>query len=82
MNETQARTLAAEVLAGIAPEANLDTVDDDEDLRQALDLDSMDFMNFVIGLSERSRVNIPESDTPRLRTIRGVVTYLAAHASG
>ena len=36
MNETQARALAAEVLAGIAPEVDLGTVQDDEDLRQAL----------------------------------------------
>lgn len=77
MNETQARALAADVLAGIAPEADLASVRDDEDLRQALDLDSMDFMNFVIGVSERSGVNIPEGDTPRLRTLRGLVTYLA-----
>lgn len=77
MNETQARALAADVLAGIAPEADLASVRDDEDLRQALDLDSMDFMNFVIGVSERSGVNIPEADTPRLRTLRGLVTYLA-----
>lgn len=78
MNEAQARALAAEVLAGIAPEADLATVRDDEDLRDALDLDSMDFMNFVIGLSERSGRNIPEADTPRLRTLRGLVDYLAS----
>ncbi len=78
MNASQARALAAEVLAGIAPEADLGTVGDEEDLRQALDLDSMDFMNFVIGLSERSGVNIPETDTPRLRTLQGVATYFAS----
>ena len=78
MNAAQARALAAEVLAGIAPEADLGAVGDHEDLRQALDLDSMDFMNFVIGLSERSGVNIPDADTPRLRTLRGVVAYLGA----
>jgi acyl carrier protein len=77
MNESQARARAAQVLAGIAPEADLATVGEDEDLRTALDLDSMDFMNFVIGLSERSGANIPEADTPRLRTLRGLVAYLA-----
>lgn len=76
MNEAEARALAADVLAGIAPEADLATVRDTEDLRAALDLDSMDFMNFVIGLSERSGCNIPEADTPRLFTLRGVVEYL------
>jgi acyl carrier protein len=74
----QARALAAEVLAGIAPEADLATVREDEDLRAALDLDSMDFMNFVIGLSERTGRTIPEADTPRLYTLRGLLAYLAA----
>lgn len=77
MNEAQARALAAEVLAGIAPEADLATVRDDEDLREALDLDSMDFMNFVVGLSDRTGLNIPESDTPQLRTLGGLVRYVA-----
>lgn len=77
MNQSEARALAAEVLAGIAPEADLAAVRDDEDLRQALDLDSMDFMNFVIGLSQRSGRNIPEADTPRLHTLQGLVAYLA-----
>jgi acyl carrier protein len=79
MNETQARALAADVLAGIAPEADLATVRPDEDLRAALDLDSMDFMNFVIGLSERSGHAIPETDVPRLYTLRGLVAYFAAY---
>ena len=77
MNEQDIRSMTAEVLAGIAPEADLSTVKDDEDLRDALDLDSMDFLNFVIGLSRRSGVMIPEADTPRLRTMRGLVAYLS-----
>lgn len=78
MNEAEVRALAADVLGGIAPEADLSTVKDDEDLRSALDLDSMDFMNFVIGLSQRSGINIPEADTPRLFTMSGLVRYLAS----
>lgn len=75
MNATQARDLAATVLRGIAPEADLGSVGDDEDLREALDLDSMDFMNFIIGLSERSGIEIAQADTPRLRTLRGLAVY-------
>lgn len=77
MNQTEIRALAADVLAGIAPEADLATVGDDEDLRAALDLDSMDFMNFVIGLHQRTGIDIPEADVPKLFTLRGLVTYLA-----
>lgn len=77
MNETEIRALAADVLASIAPEADLATVGDDEDLRAALDLDSMDFMNFVIGLHQRTGIDIPEADVPRLFTLRGLNGYLA-----
>jgi acyl carrier protein len=76
MNEQQIRTLAAEVLAGIAPEVDLATVDDTEDLREALDLDSMDFLNFVIGLGERTGRRIPEADNPKLYTMKGLIAYL------
>jgi acyl carrier protein len=77
MNEQQSRTLAADVLAGIAPEADLATVGDTEDLREALDLDSMDFLNFVIGLREKTGRKIPEVDNPKLYTMKGLIAYLA-----
>ncbi len=77
MEEKQIRTLAAEVLAGIAPEADLATVGDTEDLREALDLDSMDFLNLVIGLGEKTGLKIPEADTPKLHTMQGLLAYLA-----
>jgi acyl carrier protein len=76
MNEQDVRKVIAEVLAGIAPEADLSAVGDNEDLREALDLDSMDFLNFVIGLGQRTGVKIPEADTHRLHTIQGLVAYL------
>lgn len=77
MNASDIRQLAADVLAGIAPEADLSSVGEGEDLREALDLDSMDFLNFIIGLSQGSGVAIPEADYPRLFTLRGLVAYLA-----
>lgn len=77
MNEQQVRRMSAEVLAGIAPEADLSALRDEDDLREALDLDSMDFLNFVVGLSERSGVQVPEQDAPKLRTLAGLVAYFA-----
>lgn len=77
MKASDIRQLAADVLAGIAPEADLSGVGDGEDLREALDLDSMDFLNFIIGLSQGSGVAIPEADYPRLFTLQGLVAYLA-----
>ena len=76
MTESEIRALAAEVLAGIAPEADLATVGDDEDLREALDLDSMDFLNFVIALAQKTGRKIPEADTSKLVTLTKLVGYL------
>jgi acyl carrier protein len=77
MNEAQIRTQVADILAGIAPEADLSQVADDEDLREALDLDSMDFLNFVIALGERTGRRIPEADTGLLHTMQGLLAYLS-----
>lgn len=77
MTPSEIRAMAAEVLAGIAPEADLAGVGDAEDLREALDLDSMDFMNFVVGLHERSGRAIPDADAPRLATLAGLVAYFS-----
>jgi acyl carrier protein len=76
MTEAEIRKLAVEVLGDIAPEADPGDLSDDEDMREALDLDSMDFLNFVIGLHKGSGVDIPEADYPKLFTMKGVVTYL------
>ena len=76
MTETEARAVIYGILSGIAPEADPASVGGDEDLREALDLDSMDFMNFVVGLHERTGIDIPEADYSRLRTLSNAVAYL------
>lgn len=77
MTEAEARDLISEVLNGIAPEADPTTLAGGEDLREALDLDSMDFMNFVVALHERTGIDIPEADYPQFRTLDRVLAYLA-----
>ena len=70
------KSMICEILGSIAPEADFSTVSGSEDLREALDLDSMDFLNFIIALHERTGVDIPEADYPKLRTIDGAIAYL------
>jgi acyl carrier protein len=72
------RALIIEVLSGIAPETNPATVDPTTDLRDELDLDSMDELNLITRISERLAIEIPERDYPRMRTLDGAVDYLAA----
>jgi len=80
MNEDQVRSIALEVLSRIAPEADSLTVDPGVSLRDQLDIDSMDFLNFVIGLHKELGVDIPEVDYPKLSTLDGCVDYLSKAA--
>jgi acyl carrier protein len=79
VNADTARKLAVQCLVQVAPDIDPVGLDDDADLREDLDLDSMDILNFVTGLSELTGVDIPERDYPQLETIRRCVEYVAAH---
>jgi acyl carrier protein len=75
-DELRATVLRA--LASVAPEADLAALAADVPFRDQLDLDSMDFLNFVIALHAATGVDVPEADYARLATLRGCETYLAA----
>jgi len=76
MNDSETRALIFELLGNIAPEADFSTLAGDADLREDLDLDSMDFLNFVIALHDRTGIDVPETDYPRLFTLDGAIAYL------
>jgi acyl carrier protein len=66
-------------LTAIAPEIDEDDLSDDELLRDQVDLDSMDWLNFLVRLHKRFEVDIPESRYASLRTISDLTTYIAQH---
>lgn len=74
--ELRANVIA--ILRGIAPEVEADELRDDRPLRQQVDLDSMDWLNFLIGISEQLKVSIPEADYGRLVTLGNLLDYLRA----
>ena len=76
MNEADIRTILQEELGNVAPEMDLQKLDSTADLREALDIDSMDFLNFVVAVHHRLGVDIPELDYPKLITLDRAVTYL------
>lgn len=78
MSETNIRKIVQEELNNIAPEVDLATVDPAADLREAIDIDSIDFLNLVTALHHRTGIEIPELDYPKLATLSGIVTYLEA----
>jgi len=76
MTEPAIRQAIEHSLRGIAPEADLQHVPPDANLREALDIDSFDFLNFLIGLHTRLGVEIPESDYGKLSTLSELIRYL------
>lgn len=76
MTADEIRKLAVEILSDIAPDTDPSALQGDEDIREALDIDSMDFLNFVTALHQKSGIPIPEADYPRLFTLNGAVDYL------
>ena len=78
MNETAARDVVIAALTDVAPEIDPDTLDPDMSLRNGADLDSMDFLAYVSGVSEAIDADIPEDDYPQLDTVNAAVAYLVA----
>ena len=78
MTNTEIRDAVLRALAGIAPEVAGESIPADAPLRDVVDLDSVDFLNFVVALDEQLGVDVPEADYPALATLNGCVTYLAA----
>ena len=76
MTKDELRATVLRVLGEIAPEADLDRIKPAVSFRDQLDLDSMDFLNFVIGLHQALGVDIPESDYPKLVSLEGCVEHL------
>ena len=77
MTEPEIKEAVFKVLGKIAPEADLHNVGPDENLREALDIDSFDFLQFVIRLHESLGIEISESDYPKLITLAGILRYFA-----
>ncbi len=77
MNNADITDAVFAALTEIAPEIDETTIDRHADLREQVDLDSMDFLNFVVALHERLNIDIPESDYSQLATVDSCVAYLA-----
>ncbi len=77
MTETEIRKAIFDALHRIAPEADPQKIRPDETLREALDIDSFDFLSVLIALHERLGVEIPEADYGQLTTLSALVQYLS-----
>ncbi|MBZ5560641.1 MAG: acyl carrier protein [Acidobacteriia bacterium] len=78
MTADDLRNVIVGTLRRIAPEIDPSSIRPGVSFRDQLDLDSMDFLNFVLALHDKLGVEIPESDYPRLYTLDGAIAYLSA----
>lgn len=68
--------LILEAIQEVAPEIEQDDIDMDEDIREECDLDSMDFLNYLIALKKSTGVSIAEGDYTQVNTFNKMLTYL------
>jgi len=77
MTESEVKRAIFDGLRKIAPESEPEALAPDANVRKVLDIDSYDFLNFLIGLSEKLGIEVPESDYGKVRTLREMLSYLA-----
>ena len=78
MTEADLKLAIFASLRQIAPESDPAALHPDQNIRAALDIDSFDFLNFLIALHEKLGIEIPEADYGKLTTLDGMIRYLMA----
>ena len=76
MTQDEVRQIVIDIIADIAPDEDLSSLDDDQPLRDQIGLDSMDFLDIVMELRKQHKVEVPEADYPELATMSSTVKYL------
>jgi acyl carrier protein len=77
MSREEIADLVRGALTSVAPESESQPIEPDAEFRDQMDLDSMDFLNFIIALHEATGIDIPERDYPQLASLNGCIDYLA-----
>lgn len=76
MTQDEVRQLVIDIIADIAPDEDLDSLDDGQALRDQIGLDSMDFLDIVMELRKKHKIEVPEADYPQLASMKSTVEYL------
>jgi acyl carrier protein len=77
MKYSEIRSHVIEIINEIAPDADTSTLNDQDSLTNQLNLDSMDFLDLVMELRKRHKVEIPKEDFPQIKTMETLVYYLS-----
>jgi acyl carrier protein len=78
MSEVKLTDRLRAILSDVAPDLDVGAIGDDEDLRNDVGLDSMDFLNFMIGVSKQLAVAIPEADYGKVASLAKCARYIEA----
>lgn len=76
MTREEVRQAVIDIIIDIAPEAELDGLEDSKPLRDQIGLDSMDFLDIVMELRKRYNVEVPQEEYPELESMDSTVNYL------
>ena len=76
MDPTEIRNEIIDILSEIAPDEDLSDLNDEQSFREQIELDSMDFLDIVMELRKRHRIQIPEEDYGQLASMASTVSYL------
>lgn len=82
MTDEQLRECVLATLQEAAPNVDLGTLDEHTSFRDQFEIDSIDFVRFVLALEKQLNMKIPETDFPRLSSLKGSLTYLQSHPQG
>ncbi len=76
MTRDEIRQAVIDIIADIAPDEDLSSIDDEKPLREQIGLDSMDFLDIVMELRKRHKIEVPEEEYPQLVTMKSTIDYL------
>lgn len=82
MTATEIRDEVLDILSDIAPDEDLSGLEDAKPFREQIELDSMDFLDIVMELRKRHRIQIPEEDYGQLASMASTVAYLEPKLRG
>ena len=79
MTPPEIREEIIDILQDIAPDEDVSDLEDEKPFREQMELDSMDFLDIVMELRKRHRIQIPEEDYEQLASMGSTVRYLEPH---
>lgn len=79
MTDPEIKQAVLDIIQDVAGLDDLPEIAGDKPLREQVDLDSMDFLDIVMELRKRHKIEVPEADYPKLATLDSTVEYIREH---